>query len=276
MNDFEKDIKKVYEQGTQSAADKKDEVWAVISCKLEEQKMSRNKYKNKKNKIGWIIAAAAALLAVLTAFTPAGQAAVAKIIDLFAPAKEVEITLEGMTEENEYQLHTPEITQSVQTEGPTETGGETKQEMTYAIYVDGSRYYTETADGVDWIRPVDYPKNYPEVSMSIYQVKDKAPSELATELQNAITAEYDTIYEPEDVESPIPSIHLFAHDGLLEGENEKEDMPQWDAKVIDIYLADNTQGGTFVISLKYFMEATEGHGERLKDMLKDFTVIPVE
>lgn len=271
MNDFKKDINRAYEKGTQNAADKKDDVWAGISRSLEEQKMSRKKYK--KNKIGLIIAAAAVLLVVLTAFTPAGQAAVSKIIDLFAPEKEVKTELEGTTEEHEYQLHTPEITPAEQAE---ETSGETKQAMTYAMYIDGSRYSAETVEGVDWIKPMDYPEDYPEVSMSIYQEKDKSPSEIAAELQNVITAEYDTVYEPEEVESPVPSIHISAHDGLLEGDIEKKDMPQWDAKVIDIYLADNTQGGTFVITLKYFMEATEGHGERLTGMLKEFTVIPAE
>ena len=274
MKDFKKDIERAYHQGTRNAADKKDEVWAGISRNLEEQKLSRKEYK-KKNKAGLIIAAAAALLVVLTAFTPAGQAAVARIIDLFAPEKEVEITLEGMTEENEYQLHTPEISQPtvIGTPAPGETG-EIKPDMTYAIYIDGSRYLTETVDGVDWIRPIDYPEDYPEVSMSIYQDNDRTPSDIAAGFAADLSGEYDTVYDPEEVESPISSIHIYAHDGLSEGE--KEDMPQWDSKVTDIYLVDNAQGGTFIVTIKYFMEATEGHGTRLIEMLKDFTIIPVE
>jgi hypothetical protein len=273
MKDFEKEMKRAYQKGTQNAADKNGEVWAGISRSLEEQKMSRNEYKHKKT--GWIIAAsAAAALVVFTAFTPPGQAAVSKIIDLFAPEKEVEVNIEGMTEENQYQLHTPEITQPAQTEASPDAKGEQKQAMAYAVYIDGSRYNAETVDGVDWIKPADYPENYPEVSMSIYQLEDKAPSGIKKDLYSEIAAGYDTAYEPEQVQAPIPSIHLFAHDGLNEGE--KEDLPQWDSEVIDIYLVDNTQGGTFVITLKYFMEASEGHGERLKDMLKDFTVIPAE
>jgi hypothetical protein len=282
MNDFEKDIKRAYKQGTQNAADKKGEVWDAISCELEKNKMSKNNKRT--NKIGIIAVAAAALIIVLAAFTPAGQAAVAKILDMFAPEKEVQVTLEGMTEENEYQLHTPsysptatlqvtpENTEPSASDGQNTT--EAAREVTYAIYIDESRYISETVDGVDIIKPIDYSDDLPEVSMSIYQDKARTPDELKAEIKASVEADYDTVMDFEQAEYPLLSWHIHALDGDLNGD--KEDMPQWDSDVTDIYIVDNTQGGTFVITLKYFMEASEGHGERLKGMLQDMSIIPVQ
>ena len=282
MNDFEKDIKRAYEKGTQNAADKKGEVWDAISRELEKNKMSKNNRRT--NKIGLIAVAAAALIIVLAAFTPAGQAAVAKIFEMFAPEKEVQVTLEGMTEENEYQLHTPSYSTAAEPEAtPQNTGAsateeqpadEAVREVTYVIYIDESRYMSENVGGVDVIKPIDYSDDLPEVSMSVYQDKDRTPDELKAEIKALVEADYDTVMDFEQAEYPLLSWHIHALDGKLEGE--KEDMPQWDSKVIDVYLVDNTQGGTFVITLKYFMEASEGHGERLKGMLADMSIIPVQ
>ncbi len=282
MNDFEKDIKRAYKQGTQNAADKKGDVWDAISRELEENKMSKNNRRT--NKIGLIAVAAAAIIIVLAALTPAGQAAVSKILDMFAPEKEVAVTLEGMTEENEYQLHTPSYSP---TDTPEATPENTKQAasedestseaahgVTYAIYIDESRYMSETVDGVDIIKPIDYSEDLPEVSMSIYQDKERTPEQIKAEIKSAVEEDYDTVMDFEQIDSPLQSWHILALDGDLNGD--KEDMPQWDSDVTDIYLVDNTQGGTFVITLKYFMEATEGHGARLQGMLQDMTIIPVQ
>jgi RNA polymerase sigma factor (sigma-70 family) len=43
-------------------------------------------------------------------------------------------------------------------------------------------------------------------------------------------------------------------------------------KVVKYYLIDNGQGGTFVIEQHYFVEASEGHGARFDNMLKQFQV----
>ncbi|MED4970575.1 RNA polymerase sigma factor [Parageobacillus toebii] len=47
---------------------------------------------------------------------------------------------------------------------------------------------------------------------------------------------------------------------------------QWNDEVAKYYLVDNGQGGTFVIEQHYFVEASEGHGARFDNMLKQFQV----
>jgi hypothetical protein len=86
---------------------------------------------------------------------------------------------------------------------------------------------------------------------------------------------YDTVYDIESVDSPVKGLKLMAHDGRMDAEN-KEDMPQGHSPIVKIYLVDNTDGGTFVITLKYFIEAEEGHGSRMDAMLREFTVVPKE
>ena len=51
-------------------------------------------------------------------------------------------------------------------------------------------------------------------------------------------------------------------------------MPQWDDAVMKVYVLDNTAGGVFVVKMRYFTEAEEGHGARLEAMLNGFEIIP--
>jgi hypothetical protein len=268
MNDFEKELKKTYEHGTQKSAQQKDSAWYEIARELEKNKMN----KKKNNKLGFIIASAVALLIILGAVTPAGQAAVSKILSMFAPEKNVVTEIEGETEEKTHALHTPapEPTSEESTEKPeTQKSG-----MTYVIYIDESNYEVKSENGIDVISPLDYPDNLPEVSMTIYQVADKTPEQVSAEISATLNEEYDTVKDSQEVQVPIEAIYHLAYDGLDEGS--KEDLPQWDSDATEVYLVDNTQSGTYVIQLKYFMEAAEGHGERLKAMLGDFEVVPTE
>ena len=45
----------------------------------------------------------------------------------------------------------------------------------------------------------------------------------------------------------------------------------WDALQMDVWFAEDGQGGVFVLESVYFLEATEGHGLRFLDMASTFT-----
>ena len=256
MNPFDQEIKNALQHGTDDAAKQKEDVWRRINHQLEDNSMRYNKRK----KLGLVIGIAAALLITVTAvFTPVGQAAMTSIRDLFAPEKHVEIEIEGENQEGTYDLH-------VSTPEPAEAESDEKA-VGYILYVDSETYTVTTEDGVDRIIPKDYHTDLPEVSMTIGQVKDITPDALAKDMATQLKGQYDTVYDAEEVEYPVKSIHITA----LE-ERGKMDNPGL-AMVEEVYLIDNTQGGTFVATLKYFSEAAEGHGERLKAMLNEFTVV---
>jgi hypothetical protein len=102
--------------------------------------------------------------------------------------------------------------------------------------------------------------------MEISQDKDSTPEELAAQFEEELKADFSKVDAAQKVTEPVEGITIHAIDGGTE----------WDDEVVNYYLVDNTQGGTFVIKQKYFLEASEGHGARFYNMLKEFTIVPEE
>ena len=266
MNRLDNDLYKAVHKKTEPAENYKDEILNIITNNMEESEM--NKKSRGARPIGIIAASLIAMLLIAGIFTPPGKAAISRIIDLFEREKEISTEVEGEIETTDQQIQIG-VTPSAK---PEETA--MSNIMTYIIYIDESRYYMTSENGKDIIRPIDYPEDYPEVYMEITQVYDKDKSNLAKEISDEIKKEYDTVYESYLVAEPIEAIVIDAHDGDMQGD--KETMPQWNSEVVKYYLVDNTLGGTFVIKMKYFIEAEEGHGARFVSMLNEFTVIPLQ
>jgi len=265
MNKLDNDLQKAILENTQPAANNKDATWQDILKKTEGMKMTRQ---NRPRIAGLIAACLVLMLVIGSLFTPTGKAAVARIIDLFESEKSIVTEIEGEAETADQQLQigttpSPEIDTSQQ-----------QALMAYIMYVDESMYSFESANGTDIIKPLNFPETLPEVSMEITQVAGVPKENLAADIKEELINEYETVYEPYSVTEPFEAICINAHDGDLNGT--KETMPQWDSKVVKYYLIDNTLGGTFVIKMKYFIEAEEGHGARFEAMLKEFIIIPLE
>lgn len=243
MSKWEDQIKAALDSGTQSAADKKDSIWDNIEKQIKEGNM-----RQKRRHLGKIIAAVVAVGLVVTAFTPMGQAAIGSIADLFAPEKNIKLDMEGMQESTDQQLHVG-----------TQQG---EDGVTYVLYVDEDRYQFVASESGDKIVPKDFPSNLPEVSMQITQDAGTAPEAIAASLKESLGSKYKTVIDAEATDKPIAAIRLKAQTGY-EGED----------AVVDYYLIDNTQGGTFIITLKYFVEAEEGHGARFEQMLSEFSIV---
>lgn len=253
MKKFDEDIILAIKQGTDGAAGQKDAVWDDIQRRMEAETMKETKRK-RRNAVWKGIAAVVLAGAVFTAVSPSGRAAAGKLIDLFDPHKTIDFELEGQPESGDFELHTG---------GETATPAPGKEAVRYVIYVDESRYYTETVDGADRIVPLDFPEDYPPTYMEIRQDTERTPDEIAADLAAQLKTDYETVVEPEPVTYPLNAVHLRARNGS-----------EWNSPVVSYFLIDNTVGGTFIVEEHYFLEAEEGHAARFGTMLTQFQIVP--
>lgn len=177
--------------------------------------------------------------------TEPGQAAITKIQDLLVPEKQVKENIEGIEEKTDVSLN--------------------KSEMGYVIYIDENRYTMDKSENKDKIIPRDKAENLPEVFMEIEQVENEAVEEVAIEIEKKLRYNFKMTESNGRVKEPIEGIYLYANTG-----NQRNDT------VVKYYIIDNTKGGSFIIKQQFFLEASEGHGVRFDNMLKEFKIIPLE
>lgn len=175
---------------------------------------------------------------------PAGTAFMKDVKQWFAPEKKVEVEVEGQKEERDQKLHQNE-------------------ESKYVIYYDQERYKLVQEGGKDVITTKEpLPERYPEVSMTIEQFEGMKPEELIKRLSGELSGKYEDVREVEKVSEPVQGYSVRALNGK-----------EWDSEVIVVYVVDNQKQGSFAITEKYFLEASEGHGARFHQMLKEFKVL---
>lgn len=247
---FDNNIKDSLMMGTEESEQLKEQVWSNLQRKLNEDKEEEKPYmKSKGNNFVRRAAATAAALMVVAAFlaatTTTGQAAMKRIIDILVPQKTITQELEGQKEDGNFFLHTRD------------------EEVDYAIYVDEERYMVEKGEEADRIIPkFKADSRYPAVFMEIKQVKDKEPEDLIKLTKAELEAGYPTVRDTGAVEEPLKAYLLYANNGQKATD-----------KVVKYYFVDNGAGGTFVITQHYFIEASEGHGARFDNMLKEFKIV---
>ncbi len=275
MSDFRDDFKKAVYSATKSTEAEKERMWRRIDAEIKVNEMRK-----KRSAAGWMAASIIlAVLVVFTAFTPTGRAAVNRIIALFAAEKTVTTTVEGEQEEAAQDLYVDgekEEAQVVVSEAPVEDKENDEQKpVRYVLYIDEERYTMVKGDNEDIIVPKDYPQDYPPVDMRISQKGNESVDSMTDEIFTQLNDAYDNVYDAEPVSfAHISGQKLAAFNGDINGD--KEIMPQWDDEVTKVYVFDNTHGGVFVIRIRYFMEAEEGHGARMEQMLDQFEIISAE
>lgn len=245
MEDFERDIKKSLHQYTDYSSNEKEEIWNGISSQLNLKVKSSRSAKRREGKaklISVIAIAAAVVFAFSFLNTNTGQAIVNEVMKYFEPEKKVVNEIEGSPEELEVTL---------------------QECADYIIYVDQERYQLVNENDVDLIVPkVPLEERFPEVSMSISQVVDQTPEELALQYEEKLKTSFQTVKEIESVTEPINGLLVSAIDGS-----------EWDSPVNKVYIIPNGKEGSFVFDLKYFLEAAEGHGARFYYMLEEFEIV---
>lgn len=250
MNHMEdKKIREALLEGTEEAARLKDMVWKNIQKELNidgvKVKVMKRSDKRKKRTIPNFIkygSIAAAVAIIIGANTDYGKAAVGKIKELFVPNKVIIQEIEGMPTNDNVALK--------------------ESQMKYIIYIDEQMYTMENSQDKDRIVPKNKAANVPEVFMEIQQIKDKKPETVVAEIEKELKAKYKTVENRGVVKEPVNGILIRANSGT-----------KWNDTVVQYYLVDSTKGGTFVIKEQYFMEASEGHGARFYNMLKEFKIV---
>ena len=239
-NQVKKEILK-YTEDTSSIL--KDDIWSHIDQELFQTKSRREK-KKKFKVISVVITAAAGVMILFSAQTESGSAFIKQMKDMFVPEKEINQSIEGNEEETNVNLQ----------EG---------KNSEYIIYIDEERYKLvqgEESAIITTKEPLE--ERYPEVSMEIKQVTDMAPQEMVSILEEELSSKYTKMTETESVTEPVEGFKMHGISGS-----------EWDSPVTNVYVIDNLNGGSFVITEKYFLEAAEGHGARFYAMLQEFKII---
>lgn len=209
------------------------------------RELNLNKRKTRAS-IASLFAKIAAVIAFIIIFTNSkpGMAAIGKVKSILVPEKKITQQLEGIESESEVTLK--------------------ESSAGYTLYIDASYFNLETTEGKEKITPKNKSENtsLPEVYMEIWQVTDKNPSQLLSELESELKTSYKNVTNKNKIDSPLQALNLRANTGV-----------KWNDKVVAYYLVDNKQGGSFVIKQQYFLEAEEGMGARFDNMLKEFRLI---
>jgi hypothetical protein len=245
----------------------KEELWARIEARLDTDAAPRRagRQRRRRNQMMRAVKIATGIAAVFAAVAvylslPAGTAFMEDLQDWFAPEKKVEVTVEGEKEQTRQLLH-----QGGDTGGSAEPdGGDTKPALSrYVIYYDQERYKLVQQEGKDVITTKEpLPDRYPEVSLTIEQDPDTKPEDLIAGLEKEIKGKYAKTDAVEHVAEPVAGYRLHALNGQ-----------EWNSEVTTVYVVDNGKQGSFVLTMKYFLEAAEGHGARFEQMLKEFKVL---
>lgn len=141
-------------------------------------------------------------------------------------------------------------------------GPQDQPEPDFVIYVNEELYQMTEENGVWHIRPINaLPEDFPECGMEIAHLTE-TPQAAAEQAALELADTYQEISESGD-----GTEGLWVH-----GSNGS----QWDAEQEERHFVDDGQGGCFVLTARYFTEATEGHGARFWDMMSTFQVIPAE
>lgn len=249
QDNFDKKISDALKRATEKSSQAlHEENFQRIMTKINEIEKGERKMP-KKSALGKMITigtAAAVIAVTLMTFTQPGQAALAKIKKYFEPEKKIVEEIEGNEEVIDSKLQ--------------------ESEMGYVIYFDQERYKVVANGDVDRIEMIETYDNIPEVYMEISQNKDSTSEELAALLEEELKKDFSDVKAAESVTEPVKGLYIHA---INNGTN-------WDDPIVNYYLVDNTQGGTFIIKQKYFLEASEGHGTRFFNMLKEFEIVEEE
>lgn len=139
----------------------------------------------------------------------------------------------------------------------------------FYLYVNEEDYNASWQDSVYVIQPKKTLEDLPACVMDISHI-DTAPEQAAEAVRANLESRYTSVVEIEEITDeiawkfPANTLCCFvSSDGLA-----------WDDAQRETFLVNDGQGGAFIVSYGYFMEAAEGHGTRFAGMAATFQVIP--
>lgn len=137
---------------------------------------------------------------------------------------------------------------------------QTPEAVDFLIYVNEEQFSICEDDGLYSIRSINpLPEDFPECGLDIRHLSSAAPQE-AREAAQAALKEQGLEVTTEELSAALPgSLYLRAGAGT-----------DWDSEQLELWFAEDGQGGTFVLAARYFLEAEEGLGARFRDMASSF------
>ena len=137
-------------------------------------------------------------------------------------------------------------------------------ELRFRIYINKAIYFNYIQEDEYIIYPYQQPDGTPECRLKISHMADVTVDEALEQVRAGLTDLYETVealpgppngwFEVTDTER-----YLFASNGAA-----------WDAAQREVLITPDGEGGAFVLSSSYFLEAAEGHGARFADMIHTF------
>lgn len=213
----------------------------------------------KKHHFRWAAAIAAVLLGVLFLQTAPGAAAaemileqVTSLIETLFPPKEVTVAPEGEIMEIPHIAGGQEP--ETQADGSTGIPG-------FGIYYDPETYVMVEENDATYIRPIFFSEDLPACEIEIRHLTDTSTMDAAEDARASIPSDWTISSIENNLTSPA-GLRFSASGGN-----------QWNSLQEDLYFVDDGSQGVFQITLRYFLEATEGHGVRFWAMVETFTVI---
>lgn len=135
----------------------------------------------------------------------------------------------------------------------------------FLIYVNEEQFSIREENGLYSIRSTNpLPENFPEMGLDILHLSGTAPDAAASDAEDALKGRYREVASEEMTAALPGSRYLRASAGT-----------DWDSGQAELWFVSDGQGGTFVLTSRYFLEAEEGMGMRFRDMVSSFRVIPL-
>lgn len=135
----------------------------------------------------------------------------------------------------------------------------------FLLYVNEEQFSISEDNGLYSIRNINpLPDGFPECGLDILHISDAAPAEAQKAAEETLKDRYANFSEGENTVLP-DSPYLRADNGT-----------EWDSEQAELWFVSDKQGGTFVLTARYFLEAEEGLGARFRDMASGFRVVSLE
>lgn len=133
----------------------------------------------------------------------------------------------------------------------------------FLIYVNEDQFSIREENGLYSIRSTSpLPENFPEFGLDILHLSGTAPDTAKADAEAAMNNRYEEITSEEMAAALPGSLYLRVSAGT-----------DWDSEQAELWFVDDGQGGTFVLTSRYFLEAEEGMGTRFRDMVSSFRVV---
>ncbi len=133
----------------------------------------------------------------------------------------------------------------------------------FLIYVNKERYTIQEENGLYSIRSVEpLPDGFPACGLDVLHLAGTSTDKARDSAAEALQARYKELRAEGEAAVLPGSLYLRAGNGTA-----------WDSEQTELWFTDDGQGGCFVLTARYFLEAEEGLGVQFRDMVSSFRVI---